>query len=54
MAWVLRSQLGCGPLALLALHSFTLPEQIFSADAKVTGNSDGDTMYEYRADLLMN
>jgi type VI secretion system protein ImpL len=33
LQWVLRSQLGKGPLALLALRGFTLPEQIFSVDA---------------------
>lgn len=33
LQWVLRSQLGSGPLALLALRGFTLPEQIFSVDA---------------------
>lgn len=30
LQWVLRSQLGNGPLALLALRGFSLPEQIFS------------------------
>jgi len=30
LQWVLRSQLGSGPLALLALRGFTLPDQIFS------------------------
>lgn len=30
LQWVLRSQLGSGPLTLLALHNFHLPEQIFS------------------------
>ncbi|WP_411749443.1 ImcF-related family protein [Serratia marcescens] len=33
LQWVLRSQLGKGPLALLDLRGFTLPEQIFSVDA---------------------
>ncbi|QCR36843.1 ImcF-related family protein [Nissabacter sp. SGAir0207] len=33
LQWVLRSQLGSGPLALLALRGFTLPDQIFSVDA---------------------
>jgi len=33
LQWVLRSQLGSGPLALLALRNFSLPEQIFSVDA---------------------
>uniref|UniRef100_UPI00262816C5 type VI secretion IcmF C-terminal domain-containing protein n=1 Tax=uncultured Pluralibacter sp. TaxID=1490864 RepID=UPI00262816C5 len=50
LQWVLRTQLGSGPLALLALRGFTLPEQIFSVDSAVTaqalmagaGNSDMD------------
>lgn len=33
LQWVLRSQLGSGPLALLALRKFSLPDQIFSVDA---------------------
>ncbi len=33
LQWVLRSQLGSGPLALLALRGFTLPDQIFSVDS---------------------
>ncbi|WP_313079753.1 ImcF-related family protein [Atlantibacter sp.] len=36
LQWVLRSQLGSGPLALLALRNFNLPEQIFSVDASAT------------------
>ncbi|HFP9423646.1 Uncharacterized protein conserved in bacteria [Raoultella ornithinolytica] len=52
LQWVLRSQLGKGPLALLALHGFTLPDQIFSVDSAAmaqalmanTGNSDMDGM----------
>lgn len=32
LQWVLRSQLGKGPLALLELRGFTLPDQIFSVD----------------------
>ncbi|MGK3144621.1 ImcF-related family protein [Pantoea sp. C2G6] len=36
LQWVLRSQLGSGPLALLALRNFTLPDQIFSVDAAAT------------------
>jgi type VI secretion system protein ImpL len=47
---VLRSQLGKGPLALLDLRGFTLPDQIFSVDSAVadralianTGNNDMD------------
>ena len=50
LQWVLRSQLGSGPLALLALRGFTLPDQIFSVDSAATaqalmvntGNSDMD------------
>lgn len=50
LQWVLRSQLGKGPLALLELRGFTLPDQIFSVDAAATaqalmastGNSDMD------------
>ncbi|MNF09617.1 hypothetical protein D3C80_2103240 [compost metagenome] len=33
LQWVLRSQLGKGPLALLDLRGFSLPENIFSVDA---------------------
>lgn len=48
LQWVLRSQLGKGPLALLELRGFTLPEQIFSVDSAAaaqalmanTGNND--------------
>ncbi|MTD29394.1 type VI secretion protein VasK [Erwinia sp. J316] len=32
LQWVLRSQLGSGPLQLLQLRNFTLPTQIFSVD----------------------
>ncbi|WP_052038246.1 ImcF-related family protein [Pectobacterium odoriferum] len=50
LQWVLRSQLGKGPLALLELRGFTLPDQIFSVDSAATaqalmantGNSDMD------------
>lgn len=52
LQWVLRSQLGSGPLALLALRGLTLPEQIFTVDAAESaqalttgvGNSDMDEM----------
>lgn len=48
LQWVLRSQLGKGPLALLELRGFTLPDQIFSVDSATaaqalmanTGNND--------------
>ncbi|MDM3395345.1 MULTISPECIES: ImcF-related family protein [Citrobacter] len=36
LQWVLRSQLGKGPLALLELRGFTLPDQIFSVDSEAT------------------
>lgn len=39
LQWVLRSQLGRGPLALLALRGFTLPDQIFSVDSAVTAQT---------------
>ncbi|MFC0139738.1 ImcF-related family protein [Erwinia mallotivora] len=50
LQWVLRSQLGKGPLALRELRGFTLPEQIFSVDSAAvaqalianTENSDVD------------
>ncbi|EJR0219867.1 ImcF-related family protein [Raoultella planticola] len=50
LQWVLRSQLGKGPLTLLDLRGFTLPDQIFSVDSAATaqalmdnsGNSDID------------
>ncbi|PIF23917.1 ImcF-related family protein [Candidatus Pantoea floridensis] len=51
LQWVLRSQLGKGPLALLDLRGFSLPEQIFSVDSAATaqalmnsGNSGMDEM----------
>jgi len=47
---VLRSQLGKGPLALLDLRGFTLPDRIFSVDSEAAaqalmasaGNSEMD------------
>ncbi len=39
LQWVLRSQLGKGPLALLALRGFTLPDQIFSVDSAATAQA---------------
>ena len=39
LQWVLRSQLGSGPLALLALRGFSLPEQIFSVDSAATAQA---------------
>lgn len=40
LQWVLRSQLDEGPLVLLALRGFTLPEQIFSADSAAMKKRD--------------
>lgn len=50
LQWVLRSQLGKGPLALLDLRGFTLPDRIFSVDSEAAaqalmasaGNSEMD------------
>ncbi|MTD42496.1 type VI secretion protein VasK [Erwinia sp. CPCC 100877] len=39
LQWVLRTQLGNGPLALLQLRHFTLPAQIFSVDAGVAAQA---------------
>jgi Uncharacterized protein conserved in bacteria len=39
LQWVLRSQLGKGPLALLDLRGFTLPDQIFSVDSVATAQA---------------
>lgn len=39
LQWVLRSQLGKGPLALLALRGFTLPDQIFNVDSVATAQA---------------
>ena len=36
LQWVLRSPLHSGPLALLALRDFALPDQIFSVDSAAT------------------
>ncbi|SNY79307.1 ImcF-related family protein [Enterobacter sp. CC120223-11] len=49
LQWVLRSQFGKGPLALLDLRGFTLPEQIFSVDSAATAqvlmaNTDNSDM----------
>jgi type VI secretion system protein ImpL len=49
LQWVLRSQLGKGPLVLLDLRAFTLPGNIFSVDAAataqlLTGRTDSDGM----------
>ncbi|WP_373226302.1 ImcF-related family protein [Enterobacter cloacae complex sp. ESBL7] len=46
LQWVLRPQLGSGPLALLSLRGFTLPEQIFLAGSttppQVQADDDDD------------
>ena len=39
LQWVLRSQLGKGPLALLDLRGFTLPDRIFSVDSAATAQA---------------
>ncbi|NIF36256.1 type VI secretion protein VasK [Enterobacter sp. Tr-810] len=39
LQWILRSQLGKGPLALLDLRGFTLPDQIFSVDSAATAQA---------------
>ncbi|MCP1105976.1 type VI secretion protein VasK [Serratia nevei] len=39
LQWVLRSQLGKGPLALLELRGFSLPENIFSVDASAAAQA---------------
>ncbi|MNB78502.1 hypothetical protein D3C75_252060 [compost metagenome] len=39
LQWVLRSQLGRGPLALLALRDFRLPDQIFTVDPLATAQA---------------
>ncbi|ROR98615.1 hypothetical protein, partial [Raoultella terrigena] len=39
LQWVLRSQLGNGPLALLALRNFSLPGQIFSVESAATAQA---------------
>lgn len=39
LQWVLRSQLGKGPMALLDLRGFTLPDHIFSVDSVATAQA---------------
>nr|WP_300005903.1 ImcF-related family protein [uncultured Cedecea sp.] len=51
LQWVLRSQLGNGPLALLELRGFTLPNQIFIVDSAAAAqalmsNTKNSDMYE--------
>lgn len=46
LQWVLRSQLGKGPLALLALRDFTLPDRIFNVNGPATAQLlTGNTGY---------
>lgn len=43
LQWLLRTELGDGPLALLKLRGFTLPAQIFNVDpSRAEAFSDGD------------
>ncbi|AXU94191.1 type VI secretion protein VasK [Erwinia persicina] len=39
LQWVLRSQLGKGPLALLDLRGFALPDRIFSVDSEAAAQA---------------
>ena len=39
LQWVRRSQLGSGPLQLLQLRNFTLPQEIFSVDAEMAARA---------------
>ncbi|HBM3202260.1 hypothetical protein I4495_17420, partial [Klebsiella oxytoca] len=40
LQWLLRTELGDGPLALLKLRNFRLPAQIFSAGVPAVGRTD--------------
>ena len=45
LQWLLRTELGDGPLSLLKLRNFSLPAQIFSVDASILNeneSSDGE------------
>nr|WP_310607492.1 ImcF-related family protein [Buttiauxella brennerae] len=47
LQWILRTQLGDGPLALLKLKNFTLPAQIFNVDAAAAqAVTDGTSTYD--------
>ena len=51
LQWILRTQLGDGPLALLKLKGFTLPAQIFDVDASATEQAlSGDTAMDDNSD----
>ncbi|MCZ7837047.1 ImcF-related family protein [Atlantibacter hermannii] len=51
LQWILRTQLGDGPLALLKLRNFVLPAQIFSVDASATEQMlSGDTAMDDNSD----
>ncbi|QUY50008.1 type VI secretion protein VasK [Serratia plymuthica] len=39
LQWVLRTQLGNGPLALLGLRNFSLPDSVFSVDASAAAQA---------------
>ena len=39
LQWVLRTQMSDGPLALLRLRGFTLPDEIFSVDASTVSQA---------------
>ena len=39
LQWLLRTELGDGPLALLKLRNFSLPDQIFSVDASAASEA---------------
>lgn len=39
LQWVLRSQLGSGPLALLGMRNFSLPDNIFTVDASAAAQA---------------
>ncbi|MGK3486849.1 hypothetical protein, partial [Klebsiella michiganensis] len=45
--WLLRTELGDGPLALLKLRNFSLPSQIFSVGVPAPGRTD-----EYESDVV--
>ena len=47
LQWLLRTELGDGPLALLKLRNFSLPSQIFSVGVPAPGRTD-----EYESDVV--
>jgi type VI secretion system protein ImpL len=47
LQWLMRTELGDGPLSLLKLRNFTLPSKIFSVDAAIlSGNEPSDGEYD--------